>query len=55
MTINGSIRIANGRKNFWLDNPRTGGKLTYDSLEGPSPDVFCRGNSTSSILELPID
>jgi hypothetical protein len=56
MTVNGDFRVGTGgRKNFWIDNPRTGGKLTYDSLEGPSPDVFFRGTSTDGKLECPED
>lgn len=52
LLVTGNIR-ATGYKAFFIDNPQTGGKLTHMALEGPEPDVYFRGYSTSSIIDLP--
>ena len=52
LTVDGNIR-ATGYKAFYIDNPQTGEKLTHMALEGPEPDVYFRGTSTSNVIELP--
>jgi len=49
--IDGNIR-ATGYKAFYIDQPN-GGKLEHMALEGPEPDVYFRGTSNCSVIDLP--
>jgi len=49
--VDGFIRSTQ-YKAFYIDTP-TGEKLEHMALEGPEPDVYFRGQSSSSVFHLP--
>ena len=49
--VDGFIRSTQ-YKAFYIDTP-SGDKLEHMALEGPEPDVYFRGTSTSNVIDLP--
>lgn len=53
-TLNSTYGIAISKKPFDILHPtKDGHRLRYVSLEGPAAEVYCRGKSTSDVIDLP--
>jgi hypothetical protein len=53
-TLNTTYGIALSKKPFDILHPtKDGHRLRYVSLEGPAAEVYCRGKSTSDVIDLP--
>lgn len=51
--ITASAHIKGLTKSFLIDNPATGGKLQYGCVESNRHDVYVRGRTSSSVIDLP--